>query len=77
MNRDLEIFYGDCRVGLFGITEQAEYYIAYDDDKWMSRGFPGSHPQSEFSYYFHRVYAFPVSLPVSAQAYRGLRNARN
>lgn len=41
MNRDLEIYYGDCRVGLFGITEQAEYYIAYDDE-WMSHGFPVS-----------------------------------
>lgn len=37
--RTLPIYYGDREVGVFGITEQAEYYIDYTDE-WLQNGFP-------------------------------------
>lgn len=41
MNRELEIYYGDKKVGVFGISEQAEYYIEYSSE-WLRTGFPVS-----------------------------------
>lgn len=41
MKRELDIYYGDRKVGIFGVTEQAEYYIAYSEE-WLQSGFPVS-----------------------------------
>ena len=37
--RSLPIYYGDREVGVFGITEQDEYYINYSHE-WLQNGFP-------------------------------------
>ena len=38
MMNELPIYYGDREVGLFGITEEAEYFITYAKD-WQEKGF--------------------------------------
>ncbi|MBQ6941908.1 MAG: type II toxin-antitoxin system HipA family toxin [Akkermansia sp.] len=37
--KELPVYHGDREVGSFGMTEQAEYYIAYSED-WKKDGFP-------------------------------------
>lgn len=41
--KELPVYHGDREVGSFGMTEQAEYYIAYSED-WKKDGFPLSPP---------------------------------
>ena len=41
MKRELDIYYEDRKVGIFGVTEQAEYYITYSPE-WLRSGFPVS-----------------------------------
>ena len=35
----LDIYYGDTLVGVFGLTQQADYYVEYAES-WRQNGFP-------------------------------------